>query len=380
VRVLCLINSLEPGGAERRLVEMAPLLRERGADVIVSVLRPGGGFDAELASTGMAPVSIDGSGGRAGDVRRLRTLLRTVHPDLLHTTLFDSDLVGRAAAVLERVPVVSSLVNASYGVDQAGEPGVGKGTLRRLRLVDGVTARSVRRFHAVSDFVADVAVDRLRLRPDRIDVVPPGRDEARLGRRTARRREDGRERLGLNVRDVVLLAVARHDYQKGLDVLLTALPTVVTALPRVRLMVSGHESRQTPALHHMRDRCGLTDVVQFLGTRMDVPELLCAADAFVFPSRWEGMSGAVLEAMALEAPIVASDIPPVREAVAGEAGAVLVPRERPDLLASAIIESLIDPAAAASRAAGARQRFLERYTSDRMADGMLRFYERALVR
>jgi glycosyltransferase involved in cell wall biosynthesis len=57
-------------------------------------------------------------------------------------------------------------------------------------------------------------------------------------------------------------------------------------------------------------------VVRFLGTRMDVPELLCAADAFVFPSRWEGMSGAVLEAMALEAPIIASDIPSVRETVA----------------------------------------------------------------
>jgi glycosyltransferase involved in cell wall biosynthesis len=113
---------------------------------------------------------------------------------------------------------------------------------------------------------------------------------------------------------------------------------------------------------------------------MDVPELRCAAAAFVFPSRWEGMSGAVLEAMAVEAPIVASDIPSVREAVAGEEGAVLVARERADLLAHAIVDALGDPAGCAVRAAAARRRFLETYTSDRMAEGMLRFYERALAR
>ena len=77
------------------------------------------GWEAELAASGMAPVALDGPGGRAGHVRRLRALVRHVRPDLLHTTLFDSDTVGRAAAVLERVPTVASLVNASYGADQA---------------------------------------------------------------------------------------------------------------------------------------------------------------------------------------------------------------------------------------------------------------------
>lgn len=86
----------------------------------------------------------------------------------------------------------------------------------------------------------------------------------------------------------------------------------------------------------------------------------------------------VIEAMALEAPIVASDIPSVREAVAGDAGAMLVPRERPDLLADGIVAVLADPAGAAARAAAPRRRFLEHYTSDQMAEGMQRFYERAL--
>jgi glycosyltransferase involved in cell wall biosynthesis len=155
---------------------------------------------------------------------------------------------------------------------------------------------------------------------------------------------------------------------------------VTTALPQARLAVAGHEGRQSGALYELRDRLGLAETVRFLGARTDVPELLCAADLFVFPSRWEGLSVAVLEAMALEAPIVASDIPPVREAVGGGAGAVLVPRERPELLARAVLGAVADPQGCAARAAASRRRFLDTYTSDLMADGMVQFYERALGR
>lgn len=220
MRVLCLINSLDAGGAERRLVEIAPLLQARGFDIVVSVLSSGGAFDDELASSGVAMVDVQGPGGRAGNLRRLRALIRDIRPDLLHTTLFESDLLGRAVAVFERVPVVSSLVNESYGSDQAAEPAMLRTTLRKARLVDGATARVVRRSHAVSGTVADVAARELRLRRDRIDVVSPGRDPIRLGRRTSDRRRTARGALGLEDADHLLLAVARHEYQKGLDVLL----------------------------------------------------------------------------------------------------------------------------------------------------------------
>ena len=89
--------------------------------------------------------------------------VRDVRPDLVHTTLFEADVVGRAAAAIERVPCVSSIVNASYGCDQWAEPGVGKATVQKVRVVDGVTARLVRRFQAVSEYVV----------PDLVSDVPP---------------------------------------------------------------------------------------------------------------------------------------------------------------------------------------------------------------
>ena len=107
-------------------------------------------------------------------------------------------------------------------------------------------------------------------------------------------------------------------------------------------------------------------------------ELLCAADVFVVPSRWEGFGSVLLEAMALEAPIVASDLPAVREVV-GDDAALLVPPDRPDALAAAVAAVLADPAGAARRAARARERFLATFTIDRVADGMAGFYGRALA-
>jgi glycosyltransferase involved in cell wall biosynthesis len=112
-----------------------------------------------------------------------------------------------------------------------------------------------------------------------------------------------------------------------------------------------------------------------------VLELMCAADVFAFPSRWEGLGVAVLEAMALEAPIVASDLPAVREVVgAGDERALLVPPDRPDELAAALVTTLEGPVAAAARASAARERFLEAFTLDRVADATVAFYERALER
>ena len=92
----------------------------------------------------------------------------------------------------------------------------------------------------------------------------------------------------------------------------------------------------------------------FLGPRDDVPDLLCAADAVVIPSRWEGLSNVLIEAMALEAPVVASDLPTLEDAASDGETAILVPPADPARLAPAIVATLADPEAARRRAGRAR--------------------------
>jgi glycosyltransferase involved in cell wall biosynthesis len=378
VRLLYVIDSLVPAGAERSLEALAPHYVARGVRLDVAYLHERAGLQRELEDAGARLFSLAGRGGRAGWLARTVALVRRLRPDLVHTTLFEADVTGRAAARLAGVPVVSSLVNETYGPAHLGDPQLRRWKVRAAQLVDGATARFATRLHAVSAFVANTMAWRLRFPRERIDVVPRARDPVRLGRRTPERRDATRARLDVDSRSPLVLAVARQEHQKGLDVLLEALALVQREVTDARLIVAGRPGNQTPALLELVERLGLRDAVRFLGSRDDVPDLLCAADVLALPSRREGFPGAMVEAMALEVPIVASDLPQVREVV-DASGASLVPPGSPEALAAEIGHVLVDPEGAAGRVERAQTRFRERLTVDRVADEMIAFYGRALA-
>jgi len=378
VHVLYLIDSLVAGGAERSLAALAPYLVAEGVALEVATLHDRPGVQDDLIAAGVPLYSLAGDGGRAGWIRRTTRLVKKRQPDLVHTTLFEADLAGRIAATRCRVPVVSSLVNVAYGPEQRSSSGVAAVKLEAARLADAVTARPVVRFHAVSEHVADVMAARLHLRRSRVEVVPRGRDPQRLGTRTAERRARARTALGVGPDEAVILATGRQEPQKGFDMLVEAVPRVLDAVPTARFFIAGREGNHTRRLRELVDRVGVQDAIRFLGVRNDVYELLCAADVFAFPSRWEGMPGVILEAMALQAPIVASDLPPVREAVRDGVSARLVPPDQSTAFARAVVETLRDPAGAARRAVSARADFLAHFTIGHAADAMVAFYDRAL--
>jgi glycosyltransferase involved in cell wall biosynthesis len=379
VRVLYVIDSLAAGGAERSLAALAPRYRERGVDLEVAYLHDRPGIQDDLRAAGARLHSLAGAGGRPGWAVRARALIRRRDPDLVHTTLFEADVAGRTAGWLTGRPVVSSLVTVAYGPNQAEQAGVRSWKLEGARRLDSTTARVVSRFHSVAGHVARTMGPRLRIPPDRIEVIPRGRDSERLGRRTPERRAVVRAALGVGESEPMVLAAARQEPQKGLDVLLEAFPTVLAEVPEGCLLVAGREGNGTDALRAAVDRLGLRPSVRFLGGREDVADLMAACDVFVLPTRWEGLPGVILEAMALEAPIVASDIDAVREAVGDGGRAVLVPVDDPVRLAEAVVETLRHPAEAAARARSARARFEDLFTIDRVADRMVGFYERALA-
>lgn len=378
MHVLYLIDSLVPAGAERSLLAMAPEYARLGVRLDVAYLHERPGLQAALAATGARVELVPGQG-RLDRLRHIRRLLKSRGPDLLHTTLFESDVLGRSAALRTGVPSVTSLVSDSYGPGHVGDPRLRPWKVRGAQLLDAATARQASRFHAITEHVAAVCSARLRIPRPRIDVIPRGRDPHALGARTEERRQMARARLGVDPGQPLLVAVARQEHQKGLDRLVDALLPVGAAHPDVRLVVAGREGNQSSQLRAQVARLGLESAVSFLGVRDDVPDLLCAADVFVLPSRWEGLGGVVLEAMALEAPIVASDLPAVREIVEDGVTASLVDATDTGALAGAVVAVLDDAAGAAARAAAARVRFLERYTVDQVAAAMVRFYQRALA-
>lgn len=311
---------------------------------------------------------------------QLRTVVRAIRefdPDLVHATLFDAELVSCIAGLLCGVPVLRSVVNTPYD-EMATAAARSKLRLEVARSVDALLARGATfRFHAISEATRQGAIRRLHVRPDRIIVVPRGRDERALGERTEARRTRTRARIGLTATAPMAFNAARQDPQKGQLLLVEAFARVVDRIPDATLVIAGRFGSETAALQQRVDARGLQDRVMNLGLRDDVADLLCAADVFVFSSLWEGLGGAVIEAMALEVPVVAFAVPAVAEAL-GDTG-VLVPVGDVDALANAVIDLLSDARRRADLARRARVRFDEQFTNTRYLAGMRALYERVIA-
>jgi glycosyltransferase involved in cell wall biosynthesis len=167
--------------------------------------------------------------------------------------------------------------------------------------------------------------------------------------------------------------VARLAPQKGQRYLIDAAPVVLEEHPDVRFVIVGDgELREELEAHALRS--GVADRFLFAGARDDVPDLLASFDVFAFPSLFEGLCLAVIEAQAAGVPVVATPVGGIRETVVqGETGVLCQPRDSSSL-AAAINRVLDAPEEAASLAAEARKRVLERFSEHRMVEETIALY------
>jgi glycosyltransferase involved in cell wall biosynthesis len=159
-----------------------------------------------------------------------------------------------------------------------------------------------------------------------------------------------------------LLVVGRLRIRKGVDVLLAAMPELLSRQPSARLVIAG-DGEHRAALERHAAALGLGESVTFLGRAgaAQVRELLRGAAALVVPSIYEGMPLVVLEAMEAAVPVVASRVAGIPEVVEDGRTGWLVPPEDPSGLAGALAAVLSDPAAARRRGAAGRQRLDEHF-------------------
>jgi glycosyltransferase involved in cell wall biosynthesis len=371
-KYLFVINSFLAGGAERSLVEMLPRLVEEGVTpIIASLYYREVGFEEEVREAGYDVRLLSGEG-RIGKALALRKLIQQESPDLVYTSLFDADLAGWLATIGLDVPLISNLANTAYDSARLADPNIDERRLRVIRSIDGYTSRhGTDHFHAVSHAVKDSTVETLGVDPDRITVVKRGRDADRLGRRTSERRVEARSRLGIPEDALVVVTVGRQEYQKGHRFLIEAFVKVVADHPNAHLLITGREGHSSAQLEQLMDSLGLGASITILGHRSDVPEVLAASDIFAFPSLYEGLGGALIEALALELPVVASDIPALREVVREGENALLVPPADPVALATAITSLLDDPHMMAEYGTRSREIFDAEFRAEDATDAMI---------
>lgn len=359
-RIVQVIPSLRVGGLEnvavRLIKHLAPLADQ-------AVVTPGGtGPVAERLPSGVAVFAL-------GETRRpdrwlafrMAGLFRRLRPDIVHTrnwTCIDAIVGARLAGV----PVV---IHGEHGREAADPDGR---NLRR-RQVRRLLSPFVTEFVTVSRDLGQWLVEQVRVPARKVRTIYNGVDTDRFapGNRAA-----ARQALGIPTDLAVAGTVGRLDPVKDQAGLIRAFAQTRDTGKNVLVIAGDGPAR--PELERVVSELGLADRVRLLGEREDVSLILQALDVFVLPSLGEGISNAILEAMATGLPVIATrvggNVELVREGVTGR----LIEPRRPEALAEALGAYFEEPGLARAHGAAGRERAVGDFGLERMLSAYATLY------
>lgn len=323
MRVILLINSLYTGGAEFSTLQFYSFLKEKKLASISIVCLKKADPVYDHKEFGFDEIKYLSSDNILQQVKSLNLIIENFKPQIVHSVLFDANLIGRISRLWKGNFVhIESLVNQTYSSYRLKDPNVNRVKLEFYRAIDFITqVKGVDHFHSNGMTVAKHYREKLFINKNRITNIPRGRKANPLLNDEISR---NLYRKNLKVEDrVVFINVARHEFQKAQTILLEAIGELNHLKDKFVLLLVGREGNATKEIKNQITKYNLQDKVKLLGHRTDVPALLAAADVFVFPSRFEGLPGALIEAEAAGLPIICSNIPNNLEVVAESENALI---------------------------------------------------------
>ena len=404
MNILQIVSAARTGGVERHVVVLSDLLRQRGHQV-TTLCPPGDWLPAQLREVGVPVEEVAMHGRRSYKVvRELPQFVRDNKFDLIHSHLTRATYFGFLTGHLTRLPVVSSVHVLTHDfVYRRLFPRPGNQIitvsecLRDALLRHGIPEARVRTIHNGTNFGVNVlspdampAPQRELLREEE-HAVHAGRSlggRLRSEEETAEefdsyRRQSRPRPECLTVhsewsvpQDAELVGMfARMEEFKGPFVLTQAVRKIVAARPRAYFFFVGPiEAEMQQALWEIADRDGIVDRLRFTGGRDDVPRLMAAMDVVTLPSRYEACSMAIIEAMMLGKPVVATRAGGNPELIQdGETGLLI--ERNPDALANALIRILSDPLHKLQMGEAARQRAMSRFSASVMVNQIEALYK-----
>ena len=309
------------------------------------------------------------------DVRSLWALwryFRRERPDIVHSLTPKAGLLGMAAAWLARVPVrVHTFTGLLFPYK--------RGVLRRILLAtDRLTCFFATHLNPEGQGVRH-QLQQARITAKELTVIGHGNIHGVNVEAYRPRGERGAARAGLGIAPgaFVLAFTGRLVGDKGVNELVAAFCALAGAHPELELLLIGHEEPELDPLLPETQRL-LRDHprIHFIGYRRDVPTLLEAADAFVFPSYREGFPNALLEAMAMQLPCIATDICGCQEIITSGENGILIPARDAAAVEKAMAQLLAMPSAEREKMGAAARRHIEtRYSFRYVSEQLHQYYE-----
>ncbi len=367
-RVLQVITAFSDEAPAQSATVLAKYLDKSQFDVTAVSLRAQTGPKSltvrQLEAAGVPHVSMQMGGFHdLRGVLRLARFIRTWRPDVVHTHAFRADfwcgIVGRVSGV--RL-IVNTVRNHDRHVFQMEHPYlVGKLAVAASRFATAVADAVV----AVSAGVGHYLVDEERVPPSKVHVIPNGFDFDRLLECNGER-STVRAALRWQADDIVVGTLAILKPRKGLLDLVHAAGRALVTNPCLRFFIAG-EGPERPALEAEIERLGISERFHLLGYRRDPLALLEAADVYVLPSLFEGLSRSLLEAMSLRKPVVVTDISGSRDVVCHEVSGLIVPPGDASRLAAEIVRLAKSPELRRDYGAAGRRAIEEQFDGRRNA-------------
>lgn len=324
-----IITDLEVGGAELALERYIGYLQTAGADVFVCSLKSSGPVGQRLCERGVPviPLGMNAHNFPLGLIHLVR-LLRSERPATVCSMMFHANVAARLTRLLAPTPVLVSMER----------------TMRQhswLQLaLDRMTVALADRVVAVSPAVRLYAIERLGVPDKKVEVIPNGVDVSRLSHLPDPL--ESRSHFGFDASDLVITCVANFRPVKGHCFLIQAFEQVHKEHPAARLLLIG-DGIIRDQLQQSAASLGVSSRVKFAGELQDIRYALAASSVFVMPSLTEGMSNAILEALAAGIPVVATSVGGNTDLIRDGENALLVPPSDIKALAAAILRLARNP-------------------------------------
>lgn len=366
-KIIHLIQSLDSGGCENMLLRTLPLLTDFEHKIIT--LKHPGELAEKINEKNITVINI----GRKGffDIFSYIRLLKTIKkikPDLIFTYLFHADAIGRIFLQIFTETKIIPFLRTTYNYKKYW----------LARLFEKLTKFFVKNYLANSESVKNFYVEKIGVKKEKITVIPNGIDVDFYDK--IERNENLRESFGLKKEDLAIICVANLHINKGHKYLLEAFEKLHSSPPfqggelkrGLKLLIIGDGKEKRSLLNQIKNYQSKNNVL-FLGKRNDVPQLLKISDIFVLPTLFEGMSNAIMEAMACRLAIITTDIPENRELIENEKNGILVPIKNTIELKKQLFSILRDRELSKIIKENAKAKILQQFNIEKIAKSISSF-------
>jgi glycosyltransferase involved in cell wall biosynthesis len=366
-RILHVIDSLHLGGAQEVVMNLATCGDRNAFHHEVATMHGRGVYWDRMRDFGIPLHSLSSHKLFPWYALSLPALLARGHFDVLHCHLVASNIFAKPVGALSRVPVIINHdhTNDDYRASQ------------RVRLaLDTFANRFATHLIAVSDSCRQFLISREGIPADKITLVQNAIDLTRFSKACGTR-EEARKSLRLPAAARVVAGVGRLNPQKNFTLFLKVAEVVAARHPEAIFVIAG-EGPEEAKLRGQARASGLGERVRFVGYVADTRLVYLAADILLMPSLFEGLPMTLLEAMAMEVPVVASALDGIGEVVEDGVDGLLAPSGSPHGYVEAMDRLLSDPELAGRIGANASHKIRARFSAARMCSEVEAIYHRFL--